>query len=57
VADGPRPTGLCYLDAQIAGSARRTLQRALEQAGVRQQRMAGVSDPVWELDPRRNRKE
>jgi hypothetical protein len=52
LADGPHPTGMCYLEAQIADIARRTLQRALGPAGVRQRWIAGQSDQVWELDPR-----
>jgi AAA domain len=49
--DGPQPTSQCYTLAQIEGIARRTLQRALKPAGVRQRRTPGASDPVWELDP------
>jgi hypothetical protein len=49
--------GAGCLDAQIAEIARRTLHQALEPAGVRQRRMAGVSDPVGQQGPHRNRKE
>ena len=55
LANSPQPTSLCYLDAQIAGIARRTLQRALEPAGVRQRRAAGRNDSMWELDPSKKR--
>ena len=51
LADGPLPTGVCYLRGQIEGIARRTLQRALEPAGVRKRQPNGASDQVWELDP------
>ncbi|HVS38350.1 MAG TPA: hypothetical protein VMS17_22520, partial [Gemmataceae bacterium] len=50
LADGPQPTAHAYLLAQIEGIARRTLQRALKPAGVRQRRAAKGGDPVWELD-------
>jgi hypothetical protein len=50
LANGPEPTARCYLLAQIEGVARRTLQRALKPAGVRQRRAAKGGDTVWELD-------
>ena len=54
LADGPQPTSHCYLLAQIEGIARRTLQRALQPAGVRQQRQPGANEPLWELEPGEN---
>jgi len=51
LADGPKPTQQCYLLAHIEGIARRTLQRALQPAGVRQRRATRDSDPLWELNP------
>jgi hypothetical protein len=48
------PTSQCYLLAQIEGIARRTLQRALHSAGVRQRRMPGANEPLWELAPVEN---
>ncbi len=51
LADGPMPTGQCYLHAQIEGIARRTLQRALRPAGVRQRRAASGGDSLWDLEP------
>ncbi len=50
LADGPEPTAHCYLLAQTEGIARRTLQRALKPAGVRQRRAAKGGDMVWQLD-------
>ncbi len=44
LADGPQPTAHCYLLAQIEGIARRTLQRALKQASIRQRRAAKGGD-------------
>ena len=37
------------LPAHIEGVARRTLQRGLRPAGVRQRRSANGNDPLWEL--------
>ncbi len=51
LADGPLPTTICYLRAQVEGVARRTLQRALKPAGVRKLQPNGANDQVWELDP------
>jgi hypothetical protein len=51
LADGPQPTHHCYLMAHIENIARRTLQRALKPAGVRQFRAAKGGDFLWELDP------
>jgi hypothetical protein len=53
LADGPRPTGVSCFEAQIAEIARRTLQRALGPAGVRQRRTARGSEQMWELEPGR----
>ena len=51
LADGPRRTSDCYLLAHIEGIARRTLQRALKPAGVRQRKAPRGGEPLWELVP------